>query len=122
MKFKSLFEDTSEDVEYWRSMPHEHLHAETHGVFMKHGYTQHKKAAWLHPRAEGNPANYHAQALVRDIMDGKTDEHGRQLVHSDLEKLGWQHQRHMPGYVYAHPNYSVLTRHSAETGHWEMNW
>lgn len=52
MRFKKLFESDG-DHEYWASMPHEHLHAETHRTLTNLGHEVLGKGRWsLHRKHE----------------------------------------------------------------------
>lgn len=87
MKFQEAF-DREENEDYWKSMPSEHLHAETHRVMSEHGFRRVGDNVW-DPTHGGD---------LRRITD----------VHGALKSQGWRWPE-MGGPI-RHPNGSILMR------------
>lgn len=98
--FKQLLED---DNEYWASMPHEFLHAETHNHLSGHGFTSHESRLAQHTWRK----NYSFH------MDNEQDEINRldDLRHG-FQKHGWKpvgdHHEEDTMLSWKHPNGSML--------------
>lgn len=74
MKFSSLFEDT-DDHEYFKSMPHEHLHAETHRALTSLGHDQTDHSEWDLARRT-DAVDYQDEEHYTDYFDQKLHPHG----------------------------------------------
>lgn len=84
-RFRDLLESDG-DHEYWKSMPVDHLHAETHRLLTSHGYETHNH-------------NTHGTYYVRSPAPGFLDYTRK------LGEMGW---KRTGKFLYDHPNGSQL--------------
>lgn len=97
IRFKSFFESV-EDHEYFKSMPREHLHAETHKILTQHGWSPLEASASTDAVWSGN----YSSIVFPDVS-------------SHLSELGWRRNQHVNEYdsKYDHPNGAVLRQSGA---------
>lgn len=120
MKFTELFReshDGNDDHEYWKSMPHEHLHSEMHNAMKSYGLDH----VGSRENDHYHEHEYHTTCDPFDLEHH--EETFRNILHS-TKGLGWKRDPlgdhiHVAGEMssYTHPNGSRMhfdTMHNEE--------